>query len=51
MIVKMIQNFGKRTDAQTQIQEMFDKEIEELKNKQTDKQHNNRNEKYRRRNQ
>ena len=28
-------------DAQSQIQEMFDKEIEELKNKQTDEQYNN----------
>lgn len=37
----MIQNLGKRIDAQTQIQEMFDKEIEYLKNKQTDKQNNN----------
>lgn len=30
-------------DAQSQIQEMFDKEIEELKNKQTDEQYIRRN--------
>ena len=50
MIVKMIQNLGKRMEAQTEnIQEMFNKETEELKNK--DEQHNNCNEKYTRRNQ
>ena len=35
MIVKMIQNLGKEMEAQTEkIQEMFNKEIEDLKNKQ-----------------
>ena len=35
MIVKIIQNPGKRIEAQTKkIQEMFNKEIEDLKNKQ-----------------
>ena len=35
MIVKMIQNYGNRMEAQTEkIQEMFNKELEELKNKQ-----------------
>ena len=34
MIVKMIQDLGKRMEAQTEIQEMFDKDLEELKNKQ-----------------
>ena len=37
MIVKMIQNLRKRMEAQTKkIKEMFDKEIEDLKNKQTE---------------
>ena len=50
MIVKMIQNLGKRMEAKTKkIQEMFNKEIEILKNK--DEQHNNWNEKCIRRNQ
>ena len=35
MIVKMIQDFGKRMEAQTEkIQEMFNQELESLKNKQ-----------------
>ena len=38
MIVKMIQNLGNRMEK---IQEMFNKDLEELKNKQTtDEQHN-----------
>ena len=37
MIVKMIQNLRKRVEAQTEkIQEMFNKELEDLKNKQTE---------------
>ena len=44
IIVKMIQNLGKRMEAKTKkIQEMFNKEIENLKNK--DEQHNIWNEK------
>ena len=36
MIVKMIQNLRNRTEAQIeQIQEMFKKDVEELKNKHT----------------
>ena len=36
-IVKMIQDLGKRMEAKIEkIQEMFNKELEELKNKQTD---------------
>ena len=35
MIVKMIQDLGKRTEAQTEkIQEIFNKDLEEIKNKQ-----------------
>ena len=42
MVVKMIQNLGNRIEAQiTKIQEMFNKVLEELKNKQRDEQHNN----------
>ena len=42
MIVKMIQNLGNRMEAQIEtIQAMFNKGLEELKNKQTDEQHNN----------
>ena len=42
MIVKTIQYLRKRMEAQTEkIQEMFNKELEELKKKQTDEQHNN----------
>ena len=38
IMVRMIQNLGKRMEAQTEmIQEMFNKEIEDLK----DEQHNN----------
>ena len=37
MIVKVIQDLGKRMEAQTEkIQEMFKKELEDLKNKQTE---------------
>ena len=37
MIVKMIQDLRKRMEEQIEkIQEMFDKDLEELKNKQTD---------------
>ena len=40
MIVKMIQNVRNRMEAQTEkMQGMFNKDIEELKNR--DKQHNN----------
>ena len=42
MIVKMIQDLGKRTEAKIEkMQEMFNKDLEELKNKQTDGQYNN----------
>ena len=42
MIVKMIQNLRNRMEARIEkIQEMFNKDLEELKNKQTDEQHNN----------
>ena len=37
MIVKMIQNLGNRMKK---IEEMFNKDLEELKSKQTDEQHN-----------
>ena len=38
MIVKMIQDVRKRMEAKIEkIQEMFTKDLEELKNKQTDK--------------
>ena len=37
MIVKMIQNLGNRMEAQIEkIQQMFNKDLEELKNKQTE---------------
>ena len=37
MIVKMIQDFGKRMEAKIEkMQEMFNKDLEELKNKQTE---------------
>ena len=37
MIVKMIQNLGNRMEAQIEkIQEMFNKDLEELKSKQTE---------------
>ena len=37
MIVKMIQNFGNRMEARIEkMQEMFNKDLEELKNKQTE---------------
>ena len=52
MIMKMIQDLGKRTEARIEkTQEMFNKDLEELKNKQTDEQYNHWNEKYTRRNQ
>ena len=42
MIVKMIQDLGKRMEAKIKnLQEMFNKDLEELKNKQTDEQYNN----------
>ena len=42
MIVKMIQDLGKRMEAKIKkMQEMFNKDLEELKNKQTDEQYNN----------
>ena len=42
MIVKMIQDLGKRMEAQIEkMQEIFNKDLEELKNKQTDEQYNN----------
>ena len=42
MIVKMIQNLRKRMEAQIgKTQEMFNKDLEELKNKQTDEPYNN----------
>ena len=52
MIVKMIQDLGKKMEAKIEkTQEMFNKDLEELKNKQTDEQYNNWNENYTRRNQ
>ena len=37
MIVKMIQDFGQRIEAKTEkMQEMLTKDLEEIKNKQTD---------------
>ena len=52
MIGKMIQDLGKRMEAKLEkMQEMFNKDLEELKKKQTDEQYNNWNEKYTRRNQ
>ena len=37
MIVKMVQNLGKRMEAKIgEMQEMFTKDLEELKNKQTE---------------
>ena len=53
MIVKMIKNLRSRMEAQIEkIQEIFNRDLEELKNKQTrDEQHNNWYEKYTRRNQ
>ena len=42
MIVKMIQDLGKRIEAKIEkMQEMFNKDLEELKNKQTDEQYDN----------
>ena len=52
MIVKMIQDLGKRMEAKIEkMQEMFNKDLDKLKNKQTDEQYNNWNENYPRRNQ
>ena len=49
MIVKIIQDLRKRMEAQTKnIKESFNKELEDLKNR--DEQYNNWNEKYARRN-
>ena len=40
MIVKMIQDLGKRMEAKIwKMQEMFNKDLEDLKNKQTDEQY------------
>ena len=42
MIVKKIQDLRKRMEAKIEkLQEMFNKDLEELKNKQTDEQYNN----------
>ena len=42
MIVKMIQDLRKRMEAQIKkTQEMFNKELEDIKNKPTDEQYNN----------
>ena len=42
MIVKMIQDLRKRMEAKIEKrQEMFNKDLEELKNKQTDEKYNN----------
>ena len=42
MIVRMIQDLGKRNEAKIEkMQEMFNKDLEELKNKQTNEQYNN----------
>ena len=50
MIVKMIQDVGKRMEAQTEkIQEIFNKDLEDLKNR--DEQYKNQSEKYTRRKQ
>ena len=52
MIVKMIQNLGNRMEAQIKkIQEMFNKDLEERKNKQTVMNNIITSEKYTRRNQ
>ena len=42
VIGKMIQDLGKRMEAKIEkMQERFNKDLEELKNKQTDEQYNN----------
>ena len=42
MIVKMIHDLGKRMEAKIEkMQEMFNKDLEELKNKHRDEQYNN----------
>ena len=42
MIVKMIQDLGKRMEVKIEkMQQMFNKDLEELNNKQTDEQYNN----------
>ena len=48
LIVKMIQDLGKRMEAKIEkMQEMFNKDLEELKNKQTEKvRQNEKAEKY-----
>ena len=52
MIVKMIQDLRKRMEAKIEkMQEMFNKDLEELKKKHRDEQYNNWNENYTRRNQ
>ena len=41
MIVRMIQDLGKRMEVKIEkLQEMFNKDLEELKNKQTEMKHN-----------
>ena len=51
-IMIVIQDLGKRMKAKIEkMQEMFNIDLEELKNKQTDEQYNNWNGKYTRRNQ
>ena len=52
MIVKMIQDLRKGMEAKIEkMQEMFNKDLEELKNKQTERNNTVTNEKYTRRNQ
>ena len=42
MIVKVMQDLGKRMEAKIEkMQEMFNKDLEELTNKQTDEQYKN----------
>ena len=48
----MIQDLRKRMEAKIEkMKEMFNKDLEKLKNKQTDKKYNNWNENYTKRNQ
>ena len=52
IIVKMVQNLRNRMEAWIEkIQEMFNKDLEELNKQTREEQHNNWNEKYTRRNQ
>ena len=42
MMVKMFQNLGNRMKARIEkVREMFNRDLEELKNEETDEQHNN----------